>query len=132
MGSGGRYDGLVALVGGDGMPASGFALSLAEIVSHLGPADQPSLPSRRWLVEARADDASTLAEAFAAAQRLRALGDRAAIAVEGMTAAPSERLLAVERREGGFTYVLRNAKDADSTTYRTLDEALQAAKADAP
>jgi histidyl-tRNA synthetase len=132
MGSGGRYDGLIALLGGEGAPASGFALSLAEIVSHLEATPESVTRPRRWLVEARGDDAATLAEAFTAAERLRALGNRVAIALPRMRAAPDDRLLTVERREGAFTYGLRDVAGAKTQDFRTLDEVLRVAEADGP
>jgi len=132
MGSGGRYDGLIALVGGESVPASGFALSLAEIVSHVGAVPEAATLPRRWLVEARGGDAATLAEAFAAAERLRALGNRVAIALPRMRAAPDDRLLTVERREGAFTYRLRDVAGAKIQDFRTLDEVVRVAEADGP
>ena len=132
MGSGGRYDGLIALVGGESVPASGFALSLAEIVTHLEAAPDVATPRRRWLVEARGDDAATLAEAFAAAERLRALGNRVAIALPLMRAAPDDRLLTVERREGAFIYRLRDVAGAKTQDFRTLNEVLRVAAVDGP
>ena len=132
IGSGGRYDGLIALVGGESVAASGFALSLAEIVSHLEAAPEAATPPRQWLVEACGDDAATLAGAFAAAARLRALGNRVAIALPGMRAAPDDRLLTVERREGAFTYRLRNVAGEEAQDFRSLDEVLRVAEADSP
>jgi histidyl-tRNA synthetase len=132
MGSGGRYDGLIALLGGESVPASGFALSLAEIVSHVGAVPEAAPPPRRWLVEASGGDAATLAEAFTATERLRALGNRVAIALPRMRAAPNDRLLTVERREGAFTYRLRDVAGAKIQDFRTLDEVVRVAEADGP
>jgi len=129
MGSGGRYDGLIALVGGESVPASGFALSLAEIASRLDVAPKAATMQSRWLIEARGDDAVTLGEAFAAAQRLRSLGNAAAIGLPGMSAAPSDRLLTVERREGILAYKLRNVGGTKTADFRSLDEVIRAAEA---
>ena len=126
LGSGGRYDGLVALVGGESVPASGFALSLAEVVAHLKSLSPGEEPGDGWLVEARGDDIATLTEAFAAAQRLRALGRRAAIGIAGMKAADSGWLLIIERRQGSFAYELRDRRSAKTASYKTLAEALRA------
>ena len=132
MGSGGRYDGLIALVGGESVPASGFALSLAEIVSHLETAPEVATTPPQWLVEARSDDVATLAEAFSAAARLRAQGKRVAIALPGMRAAPDNRLLTVERQGGAFAYRLRRVACEEPRDFRSLDELLRIAEADAP
>jgi histidyl-tRNA synthetase len=128
MGSGGRYDGLIALVGGESVPASGFALSLGEIVSHLEAL--PEAAPRQWLVEARGDDAATLAEAFATAARLRGQGKRVAITLPGMPAAAGDRMLTVERRKGAFAYRLRSVAGEDQD-FKSLDDLLRAAEADA-
>ena len=127
MGSGGRYDQLVALVGSDaGVPASGFALSIEEIASHLQNSPMAEARSQRWFVETDGSDATALAEAFGAAGRLRALGKSVAIALAG--ASSGRRVLAVERRGDAFAFVLRIGDTADAT-FNTLDAALSALKA---
>ncbi len=127
MGSGGRYDQLVALVGNDsGVPASGFALSIEEIASHLQSSPIAEARSQRWVVETAGRDAAALAEAFAAAGRLRALGKSVAIALAG--ASSGRRVLAVQRRGDAFAYVLRIADTTDAT-FDTLDAAFSAVKA---
>jgi histidyl-tRNA synthetase len=131
LGSGGRYDGLIALAGGEGVPASGFALSLTEIVSHL-PSLETQAAQGQWLVEARGDDTATLAEAFAASQRLRSQGKRAAIALQGMTTGPGDHLLTIERREGTFAYSIRDLDSGKTTEFRTLETVLRDAEADSP
>jgi len=129
VGGGGRYDGLIALVGGESVPASGFALSLAEIASHLKAAPAASTAQPRWLIEARGDDATTLAEAFLVAHRLRSLGNVVAIGLQGMTARPGDRLLTIERREGASRYGLRNVGSEATDDFTSLDEFLRAAEA---
>ena len=128
MGSGGRYDGLIALAGGESTPASGFALSLAELTSHLGARPDTGTSHRQWLVEARGDDAETLAEAFTAAERLRRLGNRAATGLKGIVAGRNDRLLTIERRGDVFTYSLRQTDSGKTEEYRTLDEVLRVAE----
>ncbi|MGA2285942.1 MAG: ATP phosphoribosyltransferase regulatory subunit, partial [Dehalococcoidia bacterium] len=125
IGSGGRYDQLLALVGSDeGVPASGFALSVEEIVSHLPSSPMAEARPQRWVVETDGNDDAALAEAFTAAGRLRALGKSVAIGLKGASSA--RRVLAVERRAGAFAYVLRIA-DAADRTFDSLDDALKAA-----
>ncbi|MEE8346702.1 MAG: ATP phosphoribosyltransferase regulatory subunit, partial [Dehalococcoidia bacterium] len=78
VGSGGRYDALVSLIGGQQVPASGFALE-AEVVTGLLPAEAPN--SRRIItVSATADDRGSLASAFRLATKLRAEGLAAQVA----------------------------------------------------
>jgi histidyl-tRNA synthetase len=130
MGSGGRYDGLIGLVGGPSLPASGFALSLAEIVSHFESVPQATAPPHQWLVAVPDADSAALAEAFAVAARLRANGYRVAIALAGMQAEPDDHLLTISRRDGGFTYELRKIEDEESRTFRSPDEVLRIAEAE--
>jgi hypothetical protein len=80
--------------------------------------------SQRWVVETDGNDDTALAEAFAVAGRLRALGKSVAIGLTG--ASSGRRVLAVERRAGAFVYVLRVA-DAAERTFDSLDDALKAA-----
>ncbi len=131
MGSGGRYDQLVALVGDRGVPASGFALSLSEIVSHLQRSPAADEESETWIVETDGDDSVALAEAFAAAQRLRAFGHPVAIALKGAALTAGRRVLAVERRNDAFVYTLRG-EDTVDTTFDTLEGALSALEVAAP
>jgi len=130
MGSGGRYDGLLALVGGEDMPASGFALSLSEIVSHLDTASETLSPQHQWLIEARGDDAPTLAEAFAIASRLRAQGKSVTIALPGIRAVQGDRLVVVERRSGETLLTLRSLGDEKAQAFDSVDSLLLAAEAD--
>ena len=73
VGSGGRYDGLVALVGGPSLPASGFALD-ADKLAALLPAPETAAPEQAVTVRPASQEALVLAAAFAAADALRRLG----------------------------------------------------------
>ncbi len=130
MGSGGRYDGLIGLVGGQSVPASGFALSLSEIVSHLEvkPATAPRSP--QLLIETRGATADVLAESFVAAERLRKLGRPAAVALPGLSVLPEDRLLSVEPRGGAFVYRLRDVTDGGTRDFDSLDGLVRALEMD--
>ncbi len=129
VGSGGRYDGLIGLVGGGDVPASGFALSLAEITSHLEGVTAAAAPPRQWLIEPRSDEAATFAEAFAIADRLRGRGKRAAIALPGLPAADDDGLIAIERRGGTFAYRLRRVGSEATQDFDSVDDLLRATEA---
>jgi histidyl-tRNA synthetase len=130
VGSGGRYDGLISLVGGGNVPASGFAFSLSEIVSQLEGVLEVGVASRQWLVEARGDEAATLAEAFAVASRLRQQGKRVAIALPGMAALRGDRLVVVERRAGKFAYHVGRVGSEQTQNFDNLDAVIRASGAD--
>jgi len=74
VGGGGRYDSLLSLVGGEAVPASGFALYTTRLVEVLagGEGTRPA----GICVRAAANDAPALAAAFRAAAALRARGWR--------------------------------------------------------
>jgi histidyl-tRNA synthetase len=71
VGGGGRYDALVSLIGGEQVPASGFALETAALVSLLA----EEAPERRIAtVAVEAHDGGSLTSAFRLASALRAQG----------------------------------------------------------
>lgn len=80
VGGGGRYDGLVSVVGGDRLAASGFALEVDIIASLI--ADVPDAGAR-VTIRASASEPSDMADAFRLASALRAAGHEVAIAAGG-------------------------------------------------
>lgn len=78
VGSGGRYDALLSLIGGGQMPASGFALE-AEVLARLLPEDA-SAGRRIATVLTKTGDSESLASAFRLAAALRAQGLAAQVA----------------------------------------------------
>ena len=72
VGQGGRYDGLIALVGGRSVPASGFALSVGVLGSKL-PAEAAGLPEA-IVIRPKGNDRADLAATFALAGVLRRAG----------------------------------------------------------
>jgi len=73
VGSGGRYDGLIALVGGPSLPASGFALDADKLAAML-PSQEVAVPGGAVTVQPISQQPAVLAAAFAAADVLRRLG----------------------------------------------------------
>jgi histidyl-tRNA synthetase len=126
VGGGGRYDDLIALVGGKGVPASGFALAVKELVSQSGPAPATG-DEAHWVVRAAGDDPELLAAAFAAAARLRKDGKRTSFSSPSGEGGRWE--LTVDRQEGRLTYQLRNQRTGKTTSHASPEDALIAAEA---
>jgi histidyl-tRNA synthetase len=91
VGAGGRYDGLVELVGGKRVPASGFALYVDPLVELMPEPDWPPRAEVRLAVVAASEAPEALAAAQAAAVQLRSARIHAE-AVEGADTAPTHRL----------------------------------------
>jgi histidyl-tRNA synthetase len=72
LGGGGRYDGLVSLIGGAAAPASGFALE-AGVLARLLPAEAATVNGAAVVIS-NANDAESLASAFRLASALRGQG----------------------------------------------------------
>ena len=121
---GGRYDGLIALVGGASVPASGFALDAGRLAARL-PATALSSDSDGTpvVVVPGSNGPGTLAASYEAAREMRARGYRARVAL-GPAPKGGGLLLGVEETEGGFSYVLREGASGRRSTGATLDEAL--------
>ncbi len=101
IGGGGRYDALVPLVGGDRVPASGFALYLDRLMDMLAPAAVEPV-TRRILVSFEADDAETLRRGFAVAGQLREAGFMAELELGAESTTGWEWRLAVHREAPVF------------------------------
>ena len=80
VGGGGRYDGLIALVGGPSLPASGFALD-ADKLAALLPSPEATAPEQVVVVQPASREPAELAAAFSAADALRRLGLCAEVAL---------------------------------------------------
>lgn len=92
--AGGRYDELVGLIGGSGVPASGFALYLTPLIARLPLAARPS-SERRVIVQAEGSTPAIVSAVYDATARLRIAGVRAE-SIEGMHSAPTHRLICRE------------------------------------
>ncbi len=85
IGGGGRYDSLVSLIGGEDVPASGFALE-AGILADLLVEEPEGRPIVTVALEA--DDGESLASAFGLASVLRAQGLAVQVAGAGRASSP--------------------------------------------
>jgi len=126
VGGGGRYDDLIALVGGKGVPASGFALAVEEMVSQSGLAPATGGDEAHWAVRPASDDPDLLAAAFAAAARLRKDGKRTSFSSPSGEGGRWE--LTVDRQEDRLTYRLRNQRTGKTTSHASPEDALIAAE----
>ncbi len=97
VGAGGRYDELIALVGGAGVPASGFAL-FVQPLADLTRGDPPPAPG--IAIEPESDSPRDHAAALAAAAALRAAG--ISVATIAGAASRGHRLIC-RGADGGFT-----------------------------
>ena len=88
--AGGRYDGLLSLVGTSDVPASGFGLYLLPLMDAL-PGATVAAKGPQVTVRPRTSAPDDLAAAFAAAERLRAAGVQAEV-TEGMHSASTHWL----------------------------------------
>jgi histidyl-tRNA synthetase len=126
VGGGGRYDDLIALVGGKGVPASGFALAVKELVSQSGPSPATGGDEAHWVVRPAGDDPELLAAAFAAAARLRKDGKRTSFSAPSGEGSRWE--LTVDRQEDRLTYRLRDQRTGKRTSHASAEDALIAAE----
>ncbi len=126
VGGGGRYDDLIALVGGESVPASGFALAVDELASQPGPAGASGGDGAHWLVRPAGDDPELLAAAFAAAARLRKDGKRTSFSSPSGEGGRWE--LTVGRQEDRLAYQLRDRTTGKTTSHASADDALIAAE----
>lgn len=124
VGGGGRYDELMALVGGERVPASGFALDVDKVASRLGRTVEEG-EQDVWLVMPADDSAEVLAAAFASVDRLQRERRTASIAVSSAGPEPARWELAISQAEGGLAYELRDRKTGAVTRHGDLEGLLR-------
>lgn len=122
VGGGGRYDDLVSLVGGESVPASGFALDMEALASLL-----PS-PGEAWprgVLVRPAPAAAALAAALTTVRYLHEQGHMAEV-VSGPSAARVRWDLTVEVRDGSVVYELADRLDGSRRRVSRLQEVADA------
>lgn len=122
--AGGRYDGLVEMVGDRAVPASGFALYVSPLLS-LTRDDAPSQTPARVVVQAAEMTPRLVAETHAVAAALRAAGV-ATETTDGMHTDPTHRLVCA----GASRYTLKSG-DGREATFQEIDEVIAAVRAGA-
>jgi histidyl-tRNA synthetase len=125
VGSGGRYDGLIALVGGPSLPASGFALD-ADKLAPLLPSVEAVAPEQAVTVHPAAQGAAVLAAAFAAADALRRLGLCTEVALVAGQAPAWRWRVTVEAKGEGVIFALYDASTRRRRSFTGLDELMAA------
>jgi len=132
VGGGGRYDGLIALVGGASLPASGFALD-ADKLADLMPAPEAAADEQVVVVQPASRGPAELAAAFSAAAALRRLGLCAEVALATSARGPATRRwgVTVEAKGEGLTYALYDSSTRRRRSFADLDGLLAALEATA-
>lgn len=125
VGAGGRYDGLIALVGGPNLPASGFALD-ADKLSALLPSPEEAALEEAVIVQPASREPVALAATFAAADALRRLGLCTEVALIAGRSAVRRWRVTVEPKGEGVTYALYDGSTRRRRLFPDLDGLLAA------
>ncbi len=128
-GSGGRYDDLIALVGGPRVPASGFALDAGRLAGLLPLAEQRAAGEATIVVRPTSQEAEALAAAFEAAQQVRRTGLSAQVALVGGQPPAFRWELTVDSSPKGIAYSLHDRTKDTRQAYRSLDDLVGALEA---
>ena len=123
---GGRYDGLVRLVGGHDVPASGLAFDF-DALAGLRAGEETPEHDRAVVVRATGTSAATLTAAFEAAHRFAEAGWRALVAPAPAWETMPRWELTIEQRESGLAYLLQDRGAGSWTVHPGLEGALAVA-----
>jgi histidyl-tRNA synthetase len=129
VGGGGRYDGLIALVGGRSVAASGFALDAAKL-ARLLPSLREATPRQKAVsVRPTSDRADVASAAFAAIGPLQRLGLRAEMALVRTGRSSCRWEVTVKTSAEGIGYSLYDRTKKRRRTFAKLDDLLAALEA---
>jgi histidyl-tRNA synthetase len=129
VGSGGRYDGLISLVGGPRVPASGFALDAGRLGGLLPTPQDGAVDDVLVAVMPASQGADTLAAAFHAAGLIRRTGLCAQMTLVDAQPLASRWELTVDASAEGIAYSLYDRTNDLRETYRGIDDLLTALEA---
>lgn len=121
IGSGGRYDNLVPLIGGKSTPACGFALYLDPLMRLVQP-DAQQKPAERILVRSETKTSATMKAGFELAQSLREAGHVVELDFSGRQ--PNPRwLVTIQEKPSPFivTDQVRNQKRETSAVAEVIN-----------
>ncbi|MFC1918444.1 ATP phosphoribosyltransferase regulatory subunit [Chloroflexota bacterium] len=121
IGGGGRYDALIPLMGGQDVPASGFALYLDRLMNLVKPETMAELWGQGILIKAESKG-GVLKEAFNLANRLHEAGFAAEVYLGGREPANSRWRLDVQDEASPF--VLNDLTGQQKFELKTVDELL--------
>jgi histidyl-tRNA synthetase len=129
VGSGGRYDGLIALAGGPDVAASGFALDATNL-ARLLPSPEEAVPRQEAVcVRPASDRADVVAAAFAAIGPLQELGLRTQVALVRDVPSACRWEVAVKSSREGIGYSLHDRTRKRRRTFAKLADLLAALEA---
>ena len=120
IGGGGRYDALIPAMGGDDVPASGFALYIDRLMDLIEPATLRQPVGQSVLVGA--EDDVGINEAFSIASRLRDAGYTVEIDLGNREPVDTRWLLDIQGKSP--KYRLRDTVESSQTEAQTADEIL--------
>jgi histidyl-tRNA synthetase len=118
IGGGGRYDALIPAMGGDDIPASGFALYVDRLMNLIEPATLWKPVGQSVLVGS--EDDGGMKEAFSIANRLRNAGYTVELDLGNKEQADTRWLLDI--RDKSPKYRLRDTVKSRQTEAQTVDE----------
>lgn len=120
IGGGGRYDALIPAMGGDDVPASGFALYIDRLMNLIEPVTLRQPVGQSVLVGS--EDDVGINEAFSIASRLRDAGYTVEIDLGNREPADTRWLLDIQGKSP--KYRLRDTVESSQTEAQTADEIL--------
>ena len=124
VGGGGRYDGLIALVGGPDVAASGFALDASKL-ARLLPSPEESVPRQEAVcVRPSSDRTDVVAAAFAAIGPLQELGLRTQVALVRDAPSACRWEITVKPSAEGIGYSLYDRTTKRRRAFAKLDDLL--------
>jgi histidyl-tRNA synthetase len=129
VGSGGRYDGLIALVGGPDVAASGFALDASKLARLLPSPGEADPWQEAVCVRPASERADVVAAAFAAVGRLQELGVRARVALVRDAPCACRWEVTVKPSAEGIGYSLYDRAGKRRRAFAKLDDLLAALEA---
>ncbi len=120
IGGGGRYDALIPTMGGGDIPASGFALYLDRLMTHLEP--EILAKPKAQVILVRVEKGEAFKKAFGAANRLREAGYVADFDLNGQKRADLRWILDVWNEKPFF--VLRDELKSSQAEIQSIEEVL--------
>lgn len=129
VGGGGRYDGLIALVGGPEVAACGFALDATKLARLLPTAGEAIPWQEAVCVRPASDRADVVAAAFAAIRPLQQMGLRTELALVRDAPSACRWEMTVKPSAAGIGYSLYDGTKKRRRRFAGLDELLTALEA---
>ena len=123
VGGGGRYDALIPLMGGQDVPASGFALYLDRLMNLIRPGALIEPSAQKILIKAEAKGVDVLKEVFGLADCLHEAGYAAEVYLSGQQ--PTNRRWTLDVQDKAPLFVLTDRVDGKQSEAQTADDVLK-------